>query len=185
MESQCEFNQNAPTHNKYLPLDITTMEGLTAPRESEKYLTNINIAKILSLGKALLLQWKIAALMKCSQKAIQHTLVTYIFETFQGKNPRRDYQWKTTEHKDQYIECTLKQKSFLPLRDITNILGNQISQTTLRCWWSEAGLDSCIVALKSGLHDKNIVKRLEWAMKYKDWTVEDWKCIIWSDELSI
>src|SRR5579859_1692642 len=32
---------------------------------------------------------------------------------------------------------------------------------------------------------ENVVKRLQWAERYKDWTVEDWTCIIWSDESSI
>jgi hypothetical protein len=108
------------------------MEGPPEPGESGKHLTNIDIAKILGLGKALLPQRKIVALMKCSQKAIQHTLAIYVFETFQSKNPRREYQRKTTEREDQYIEFALKQNAFLFLRDINNILENQISQTTLR-----------------------------------------------------
>ena len=32
---------------------------------------------------------------------------------------------------------------------------------------------------------KNIKERLEFAKQYKDWTVEDWKHIIWSDETKI
>ena len=64
-------------------------------------------------------------------------------------------------------------------------MGGQISETTLRCRQSEAGLDSYVAAQKLGLHAENVVKRLEWTIKYKDWTVEDWKRIIWSDESSI
>jgi len=47
------------------------------------------------------------------------------------------------------------------------------------------GLDSYIAAEKPGLHAKNVAKRLEWVMKHKDLTVEDWKRIIWLDESSI
>jgi DDE superfamily endonuclease len=32
---------------------------------------------------------------------------------------------------------------------------------------------------------ENVTKRLDWALRYKDWTIEDWKRIIWSDESSI
>ena len=32
---------------------------------------------------------------------------------------------------------------------------------------------------------KNIAEQLEWVNKYKGWTVEDWKHVIWSDESSI
>jgi len=57
--------------------------------------------------------------------------------------------------------------------------------TTLRRRQSEAGLASCVAAEKPGLSAENVVKRLEWAQRYKDWTVEHWKKVIWSDESSI
>ena len=161
------------------------METPTAPRAGGKHLTDVDIAKILGLAKGLLPQRQIAALMKCSQKAVQHTIATYVFETFQGKNPRREYKRKTTKLEDRFIKETLKQNIFLPLKDITNILGGQISTTTLRRRRSEAGLDSYIVAQKPALRSENVVKRLEWAIKHKDWTAEDWKRVIWSDETSI
>ena len=47
------------------------------------------------------------------------------------------------------------------------------------------GLGSYIAAEKPGLHAENVARRLEWAMKHKDLMVEDWKCVIWSDESSI
>jgi hypothetical protein len=55
----------------------------------------------------------------------------------------------------------------------------------VRCRRSKAGLGSYVAAEKPGLRKENVVKRLEWAIKYKDWMVEDWKHIIWSDESSI
>jgi len=74
------------------------------------------------------------------------------------------------------------------LHDITNIVqehGLRISEATIRRRRSEAGLGSYIAAEKPGLHAENVVKRLEWAMKYKEWMAEDWKHVIWSDESSI
>ena len=150
-----------------------------------KHLTDIDIAKILGLAKAAVSQRKIAALMKCGKSAVQHTLATYLFETFQGRNPRRRYKHKTTEREDRYIERALKQNNSLPLHDITNIIDASVSEHTVRRRWDDAGLGSYIVAEKPGLRPKNIAERLEWANKYKDWTVEDWKHVIWSDESSI
>jgi hypothetical protein len=85
------------------------METPTAPRVTGQHLTDIDIAKILGLAKGLFPQRKIATLMKCSQKAVQHTLVTYVFETFQGKNLWHKYQRKTTKLEDRHIVCTLKE----------------------------------------------------------------------------
>src|SRR4051812_4532071 len=72
-------------------------------RTKGKHLTDIEIAKILGLAKATMSQRKIASLMKCSVKAINHTLATFLFETFNGRHQRREYQRKTTEREDRYI----------------------------------------------------------------------------------
>src|SRR5438046_214865 len=116
--------------------------------------------------------------MKCSQKAIQHTLTTYLFETFQGRNPRREYKRKTIEREDRYIERALKQNNSTPLRDITNIIDLPISERTVRRHRSETGLRSYGTAEKPGLSAENVVKRLEWAQRYKDWTIDDWTKVI-------
>jgi Transposase/DDE superfamily endonuclease len=154
-------------------------------RDKGKHLTDVDIGKILGLAKALMPQRTIATLMKCSQKAVQHTLATYLFETFQGRNPRREYKRKTTKREDRYIERVLKQNPFTPLRDITNLIDSNISHQTIMRRRSEADLESYVAVVKPGLRPENIAKRLEWALKYKDWTVEDWKKVIWSDESSI
>jgi hypothetical protein len=97
------------------------MGDSSTPRQSRKHLSDIDIGKILKLVKALLPQRKITSHMKCSQKTDQHTLATYLFEIFQGCNPWREYQFKTIEYEDRYIERALKQNSSVPLRDITDI----------------------------------------------------------------
>ena len=56
-------------------------------REKGNLLTDIDIGKILGLGKAFIPKREIAALIHFSQKAVQHTLPTYMFETFQGRIP--------------------------------------------------------------------------------------------------
>jgi hypothetical protein len=122
--------------------------------------------------------------MKCTQNAIQNILATYLFDTFQGRNPPREYPRKTSKREDRYILHALQQNNDLPLRDITNKIALGIS-TTLRRRRSEAGLGSYIAAEKPWLTSVNVRKRLGWAMKYKHWTIEDWKKVIWSDECSV
>jgi hypothetical protein len=57
------------------------------------------------------------------------------------------------------------------LHDITNIIDAPISEATVRRRRDEAGLRSYIIE-----------ERLNWALKYQDWTVDDWRRVIWSDE---
>jgi Transposase/DDE superfamily endonuclease len=150
-----------------------------------EHLSDIDIAKILALAKASTSERKIASLVKCGKTSVHDTLNTYDFETFQGRNPRREYQRKTTKREDRYIERALKQYESMPLHDITNIIGLPISERTVRRRRSEAGLGSYVAAEKPGLHPENVAARLEWALRYKDWTIEDWKRVIWSDESSL
>jgi len=161
------------------------MENIPPTREPGKHLSSVDIGKILGLAKAAMPQRKIAALMKCSKNAIQNILAKYLFETFQGLNPRRDYPRKTSKREDRYILRALQQNNDLPLQDITNKVCLGMSTTTLRRRRSQAGLGSYIAAEKPGLSAENIRLRLEWAQKYKDWTIEDWKKVIWSDESSV
>ena len=154
-------------------------------RRPRQHLTDIDIAKILGLGKAEIPQREIASLMNCSQKAVQHALATYTFETFQRRNPRREYHRKTTELEDSDIHQALIHNSFTPLHDITNIIGLPIEEHTVRRRRSETGLGSFVAAEKPGLSDKQVAARLQWALRYKDWTIEDWKKVIWSDESSV
>ena len=137
-------------------------------RVKRQHLTDVDIGKILGLGKALLPKREIAALIHFSQKAVQHTLPTYMFETFQGRNPRRNYPRKTSQREDRYIERHLKQNSDIPLHDIINLIELPISKGTVRRRRSETGLGSYIAAQKPGLRPENVVKRLDWAERYKD-----------------
>ena len=91
------------------------MTDAPAEREQGKHLTDVDIGKILGLAKALCPQRKIATLMKCGRKAVQHILATYLFETFQGRGSRRVYERKTTTRQDNVILRTIKQNYDLPL----------------------------------------------------------------------
>ena len=161
------------------------MDDSIVQREKGKHLNDIEIAKILGLSKAGKSQREIANLMHCSQKPIQNALINYDFKTFQGRNARREYKRKTTKREDRYIKRVLKQNHDLPLKYIANKIDSNISESTLRRRRSEAGLNSYVAAVKPGLRDENVAARLQWALHYKDWTVEDWKKVIWSDESSV
>jgi hypothetical protein len=39
--------------------------------------------------------------------------------------------------------------------------------------------------VKPGLNDENKKVRLQWCLDHKDWTLEDWKNVIWTDETSV
>ena len=161
------------------------MNDTPAQHKFGQHLPDIQIAFVLALDKVKTTQQKIASLVKCSRKAVRNALANYTFETFKERKARRKYQRITTEHEDQDINDALEQNPFLPLRDITNILFIQISEKTLRCRRSELGLGSYIAAKEPGLRPENVEARLHWALKHINWSLDEWKRVIWSDESSI
>jgi transposase len=47
------------------------------------------------------------------------------------------------------------------------------------------GYKPCKPTKKPGLTKENKLAQLTWCLDHKDWTLEDWKNVIWSDETSI
>ena len=110
------------------PID---MSESAAVHKQGQHLSDIQIAFVLAFDKVKVTQRKIASLVRCSRKAVRNALDNYTFETFNGHKPRRDCQHITTDDEDKAIKNALKYNSFLPLRDITNLLPVKVSQTTL------------------------------------------------------
>jgi transposase len=61
----------------------------------------------------------------------------------------------------------------------------KVSPKTVRRALRAAGLGSIEKEKKPLLRDANVKKRLAWCKQHKDWTVDDWKRVIWTDETKI
>ena len=57
-----------------------------------------------------------------------------------------------------------------------------ISTSTVQRIMCESGLHSQIAANKPLLKDTNKNKKLAWAKKHEQWTLDPWKSVLWSDE---
>ena len=57
-----------------------------------------------------------------------------------------------------------------------------ISTSIVQSWLCESGLHGRIAAKKPLLKDTNKKKRLAWAKKHEQWTLDWWKSALWSDE---
>lgn len=70
-------------------------------------------------------------------------------------------------------------------RELAKDQGVQLSADTVRRALKRAGLRARAKVKKPTLSEKHRRDRLEFAHKYKTWTEEDWKYVIWSDETKI
>ena len=114
--------------------------------------------------------------------AVEHTLQKYNFDTFVGHKLRPLRSRKTTKCEDRYLLRAAKQFNNVPLCNISKIVNVPISKATVSRRLHENGYRRYIARKKPYLSAKNIKERLEWAKLYKDWTIEQWKKVVWSDE---
>jgi transposase len=75
------------------------------------------------------------------------------------------------------------------VKEVTKLLETEmnvhVNEQTVRRALQEAGLKAMEKEKRLKLSPKNIKARLAFAKRHKDWTITDWKRIIWSDETKI
>ena len=103
--------------------------------------------------------------------------------------PRSGRKRKTTPRIDRKI-LTLAENSVRPNSiDITKQLRElelvNISHRTVRNRLHEYDLHGKALAKKPLLTKRHIAKRLAFAKQYQNWTVDNWKKVLWSDETKI
>ena len=88
---------------------------------------------------------------------------------------------KTTTRQDNMIIRMSKKDPFMPSRELSkniNLDHNiNVSYKTV-----QRRLDGCVARKKPFISPTNIKKRLEWAIAHQNWTINDWKRVLWSDE---
>lgn len=134
-------------------------------------------------------QQKIAKQMKHSRHAIQVTLKRYEETGSYENRPKSGRKRKTTARQDRYLERLSLQNRFkTPKKLVADLSANQgvsVSDRTVRRRLAEVNLKSRKARRKPYLTQQQMKNRLLWAKKYRNWTVEDWSKIIWSDESNI
>lgn len=70
-------------------------------------------------------------------------------------------------------------------QNINSIISEPVSTQTVRNVLKKSGMKACVKKKKPLLTTCQKKLRLEFALKHKEWTVEDWKRVIWSDESKI
>ena len=63
--------------------------------------------------------------------------------------------------------------------------GNSVSVQTVRNVLSSKGLAVIVKPKKPLLRPSNVKARLDWAIAHADWTIDDWRRVVWSDETKI
>lgn len=73
--------------------------------------------------------------------------------------------------------------------DVTKLLREELEVSvhvnTVRNVLHEKGLSAIVKPKKAYLSLKNVKDRLAWAITHKDWTKDDWRRVVWTDETNV
>jgi len=96
---------------------------------------------------------------------------------------------KLSETDTRYAQHLITSRKAENTSQITQILQEVTNQSltsqTTRNHLKKAGLKAVVKAKKPLLTKRHRRERLDFALAYQDWTVEDWKTVVWSDETKI
>lgn len=129
---------------------------------------------------------KIAKEMRVSYNGVRTTVVR-----FQKTNSYSNYYRPgrpkiTTAQEDKGIVLISKRNRRLTASEIrakfANISKISISLPTIKRRLVSAGLKGCVAVRKPLLRPINRKKRYQWALQHREWTVDQWRNVLWTDE---
>ncbi|CAJ0923773.1 unnamed protein product [Ranitomeya imitator] len=132
---------------------------------------------------------KIGKTLKVSPSAVAKTIKHYRETGSHEDRPRKGRPRVTSASEDKIFRVTSlrdRRLTAAQIRDQVNATqsssSRHISTTTVKWRLCAAGLHGKIAAKKPLLRTGNKQKTLVWTKEHKEWTLDQWKSVLWSDE---
>jgi transposase len=126
----------------------------------------------------------ISQMFNVSKRTLNHKWSIFKARSSLQQLPRSGRPQITTDREKKRICRESKKDPFSSAKKIKNSIGrDNISDRTIRrILVKVGGLKSRRAAKKPFLSEKNRIARLKWAREHLNWTFDDWKKVLWSDE---
>jgi transposase len=152
-----------------------------------KELTLMQKGGIITANKLGHINSEIAKAVGCYRTTVSRYLAAYKsgepFKKRSGRPCLIDNQGRQRLKAEVLKSKELRRKNLADITKIISAKNNKpISKRTIRRALHKENVSSCIPRKKPLISAINKTKRLAWAMERKDWTIEDWKKIVWTDE---
>jgi transposase len=146
----------------------------------EAFMNGIIVEKFSSGKKAK----QISNELGISVRTLNHKWKRYREEGTLALKSRSGRPRKTSPGEDRLIVRQVQQDPFVSCKKIlSNIQRPDLSKHTIRRRLIRVGNFKCRrAAKKPWLREPNRVKRLEWAQNHINWTLDQWRSVLWSDE---
>ncbi len=102
-----------------------------------------------------------------------------------ASNPRSGRPKACSIREQRHIIRTARVNPRITYLDLIQTTGVNCSRTTVYRILKDYGLTNWLAKKRPLLREEDVALRLAWAKERKDWTYEDWKKVIWTDECSV
>ena len=121
---------------------------------------------------------------------IPHTTITSFINRAREREsienlPRPGRPQKLSDTTVRYLKHNAESNTHVPFKELRNLTNIDVSIQTIRCRLREDGIHKWRAVKRPFLTPNHTKRRLAWAKAHQHWTVDDWKCTIWSDECSV
>jgi transposase len=101
-----------------------------------------------------------------------------------GGRPRKLTD-RNVQHAVRLISSGKAETAVEVTRALQDVVNGSLSPETTRRYLKQAGMKAVVKKKKPALTARHKHNRLDFALAHRDWTVEDWKKVVWSDETKI
>lgn len=128
-------------------------------------------------------QREICCLLGRSRTSVSRIIQAYRDEEGRMGDAQRSGRPRlTTLEEDQWILAAVVVDPFLNAREIRDTLDLSCSVETVTVRLREAGFMNCVAAQKPHLTTRQKEERLNFARAFEQWTAEEWREVIFTDE---
>src|SRR5579859_1573388 len=99
--------------------------------------------------------------------------------------PRPGRPRKLSNAAVRYLVRNAESECRVPFKELRNSCNIDVSIQTMRRRLQEEGIRKWRAVKRPLLTQKHANERLAWARAHRNWTVDDWKRVIWSDETAV
>lgn len=152
-------------------------------------LTEVERGQIVVLEKQGLSVSAIARQVKCARSTVRMTIKRYKESGSLTNKPKTGRKRKTTSRDERVLERMSlrdrKKGSKQLSSELFRLHNVAISPRTVRRRLCELNLGGYKARHKPRLSPQQKKKRLLWAKSHRDWTIENWANVMWTDESNI
>ena len=154
-----------------------------------KYFSAEKRARIIALSEQGLSYGEISTIEKCHRSTVLRTIKRNKQTNSNQDRPKSGRKSKLSARNERWIEREIllgrADNAVQMQKKLKEQMNIDVSAKTVRRTLKKKGFHAIHKVRKPFLSPKHKKSRLEFARRHKNWTVEDWKKVIWTDETKI